>query len=97
MNLYKQHTANPYFCLVKDTNLASDNPLRFRYNFLERIKILIMTTDGNIIDQKLNMILTEAAKILALSSSKIDKYQYLTGEETLPLNRSEKVIFRKSF
>ena len=35
MNLYKQHTANPYFCLVKDTNLASDNPLRFRYNFLE--------------------------------------------------------------
>ena len=59
MNLYKQHTANPYFCLVKDTNLASDNPLRFRYNFLEWIKILIMTTDGNIIDQKQNMILTE--------------------------------------
>ena len=31
-----------------------------------------------------NMILTEAAKISALSSGKIDKYEYPTGEETLP-------------
>ena len=29
-----------------------------------------------------------AAKILALSSSKIDKYEYLTGEEILPSNQS---------
>ena len=28
----------------------------------------------------------EAAKISALSSGKIDKYEYLTGEETLPSN-----------
>ena len=30
----------------------------------------------------------EASKILALSSSKIDKYEYLTGEELLPSDQS---------
>ena len=29
----------------------------------------------------------EAAKILALSSSKIHKYEYLTGEDILPSNQ----------
>ena len=29
----------------------------------------------------------EAAKISALSSGKIDKYQYLTGEDILPSNQ----------
>ena len=29
----------------------------------------------------------ESAKISALSSGKIDKYQYLTGEEILPSNQ----------
>ena len=31
-------------------------------------------------------IANEAAKISALSSGKIDKYEYLTGEEILPSN-----------
>ena len=30
----------------------------------------------------------EAAKISALSSGKIDKHEYLTGEEILPLHQS---------
>ena len=30
----------------------------------------------------------KASKILALSSSKIDKYEYLTGEELLPSDQS---------
>ena len=30
----------------------------------------------------------DAAKISALSSGKIGKYQYLTGEEILPTNQS---------
>ena len=38
--------------------------------------------------EKCNMILTEGAKISALSSWKIDKYEYLTGEEILTSNRS---------
>ena len=33
-----------------------------------------------------NTIELEAAKISALSSGKIDKYEYLTGEEILPSN-----------
>ena len=36
-----------------------------------------------------NMILIEAAKISALSSGKIDKYEYLNGEEILPSNKQE--------
>ena len=32
----------------------------------------------------------EAAKIAALSSNKIDKYEYLTGEEILPSDQNYK-------
>ena len=37
MNLYKKCTAKPYFFLVIDATLASDNPLCFRENLVERI------------------------------------------------------------
>ena len=37
------------------TILASDNPLRFRKNLLERIQELIMTTDDKIRDEKLQL------------------------------------------
>ena len=37
MNLYKKCITKPYSFLVIDVNLASDNPLRFRKNLLERI------------------------------------------------------------
>ena len=44
-----------------------------------------MTIDDKIRDEKLQYdINREAAKISALSSGKIDKYEYLTGEEILP-------------
>ena len=44
-----------------------------------------MTTDGKIRDEKLQYdINREAAKISALSSRKVDKYEFLTGEEILP-------------
>ena len=32
INIYKKYTAEPYFFLVNDATLASDNPLRFRQN-----------------------------------------------------------------
>ena len=35
MNIYKKCTAESYSFLVNDTTLASDDPLRFRKNFLE--------------------------------------------------------------
>ena len=44
-----------------------------------------MAIDDKIRDEKLQYdINREAAKILALSSRKFDKYEYLTGEEILP-------------
>ena len=53
MNLYKKWSAKPYWFLVIDTTLASDNPSRFRKNLLERILKLIMTIDDKIRDEKL--------------------------------------------
>ena len=44
-----------------------------------------MAIEDKIKDEKLqNDINREAAKISALSSGKMDKYEYLTGEEILP-------------
>ena len=37
MNLYKKRTAKPYSFLVFDATLASDNSLRFRKKYVERI------------------------------------------------------------
>ena len=37
MNLYKKCTAKPYYFLVIDATLASDNPLRFRKNLVEQL------------------------------------------------------------
>ena len=48
-----------------------------------------MTIDDKIRDEKLQYdINREAAKISALLSGKIDKYEYLTGEEILPSDQS---------
>ena len=47
-----------------------------------------MTIDDQIRDEKMQYdINREAAKISALWSGKIDKYEYLTGEEILPSNQ----------
>ena len=49
-----------------------------------------MIIDDQIRDEKLQYdINREAAKISALSSGKIDKYEYLTGEEILPSNQQQ--------
>ena len=49
-----------------------------------------MTIDDQIKDKKLQCdINREAAKISALSSGKIGKYEYLTGEEILPSNQKQ--------
>ena len=59
--------------------LASDNTLRFRKNILERIQKTIVKYDGKVKDEKLQYdISREAAKISALISGKIDKYEYRT-------------------
>ena len=49
-----------------------------------------MTIEDQIKDEKLQYdINREATKISALSSGKIDKYEYLTGEQILPSNQQQ--------
>ena len=71
--------------MVIDTTLASDNSSHFRCNlFFFLKKKLIMETDGEVKDEKLQYIINrEGINISALSSGKTDKYEYLTGEEIL--------------
>ena len=49
-----------------------------------------MTANDQIRDEKLRYdINREAGKIWALSSGKINKYKYLTGEDILPSNQQQ--------
>ena len=48
-----------------------------------------MTINDQIRDEKLQYINREAAKTSALSSGKIHKYEYLTGEDILPSNQQQ--------
>ena len=55
-----------------------------------------MTIEDQIKDEKLQYdINREAAKISALSSGKLDKYEYLTGEEILPSNQQQIIEYAK--
>ena len=63
----------------------------------EIISNRIMTTEDQIRDEKLQYdINREAAKISALSSGKIGKYEYLTGEEIL-LSNQQQIIGQAKF
>ena len=56
-----------------------------------------MITDVTTRDEKLHYnVNREAAKISALSSGKIDKYEDLTGEEILPLDQRRVIEQAKS-
>ena len=51
-----------------------------------------MTIDDKIKDKKLQYnINREAANISALSAAKVNKYEYLTGEEVLPSNQGRTI------
>ena len=55
-----------------------------------------MAVDGKIKDEKLQYDTNrEAAKISALLSGNIDKYEYLTGEEIIPSNQSQMIEHAK--
>ena len=72
----------------------------FRFSertFEKENKILIIAIDDKIRDEILQYdINREAAKLSALSSSEIDKYEYLTVEEILPSNQ-RRVIEQAKF
>ena len=59
-----------------------------------------MTIDNKIRDEKLQYDINKEAEILALSSGKINKYEYLTLEKILPSGQSRSTLlfsFKKSF
>ena len=96
MNLYKKYTAKPFLFFVINTTLASDNPLRFRKNLSRKNIEITMTINDKIRDEKLQYdINKEAAKISALSSGKIDKYEYLIDEEVLLSDQSIIIVLVK--
>ena len=81
INIYKKCTAEPYSFFINNTTLKSDNPLRFRKNlFVQTIRYYIA------IQYDINR---ETTKISALSSGKIHKYEYLTGEDILPSSQQQ--------
>ena len=56
-----------------------------------------MTINGQIRDEKIQYRINgEAAKITALSSGKIHKQEYLTGQDILPCNQ-QKIIEQAKF
>ena len=58
-----------------------------------------MTNDCNIRDKKLQYEINRKAAKIALSSGKIYRYEYLTGEDILPFDQSriiERAIFTYS-
>ena len=82
--------------MFTEATLASGNPLDLE-SFRKNIKANRQKINGKIVDEKLQYdINREAVKISALSSGKIDKYEYLTGEEILPSDL-RRVIERAKF
>ena len=83
----KKYTPKPYSFLVIDTTLASVNRSLFWKNlFIKNIKTNHYSNKSRYgkLQYEIN---GNGAKIPALSSGKIDKYEYLAGEEILPPNQ----------
>ena len=83
LKTYRNCTKVPYSFLTIDTTLPADNPMKFRKNFSdsplpEQVKILDDKTKANKAQHDLDR---EPAKITALSSGKLEKYEYLTGDD----------------
>ena len=98
IKIYKKCTAEPYSSLVNDRTLPSDNPLRFTKNLLEYtftnkyitwswLLMIKLEMKNYSMDKRIEN--REAAKRSALSSGKINKYEYLTGENILPSNQKQ--------
>ena len=88
IKLYKDFAKEPYWFLVNDTTLSSDNPLRFKKNsswkswlknekFTEKIK----TIENKIVQNNVQYDLyKQTATISALSLQNVTKYEFLTGK-----------------
>ena len=86
MKVYKKWTSEPYSFLTIDTTLPANNSLRLRNIKIFLIK-MTLTDELKILDDKIKAIQAQydldrkAAKISALSSGELEKYEYLNGED----------------
>ena len=82
MKLYKDSTKEPYSFLVDDITLPSDNPLRIRKNSLQMSISAKIKAINNRIEQNKGQhdLDRQTAKISALSSENVSKYEFLTGK-----------------
>ena len=88
MKLYKDCAKEPYSILVNCTTLSSDNPLT-----LNLISEEIKTINNKIKQNKARYNLDrQTAKISALLSGNVCKYEFLTGKNDLP----EKDLLKKA-
>ena len=86
LKIYRDCTKESYSFLTIDTTLPIDSPMKkeiFRFSFIkmtlnEQVKILDDKIKANKAQYEID---TEAAKISALSSGELEKYEYLTGED----------------
>ena len=82
LKIYRNCTKGPYSFLTIDTTLPADNPMIkefFRFSFIkmtltEQVKILDDKIKANKAEYDLDR---ESAKISALSSGELEKYEYL--------------------
>ena len=87
IKIYRECTNEPYNFLTIDTTLPSINPLRFRKNLFDTLLNMTVSDQIKISDNKNKQneaqydLHREAAKIFAISSNTLGKYEYLTGED----------------
>ena len=81
IKIYRECVKEPYSFLTIDTTLPSSNPLRFRKNLFGNLYKMTVTDQIKILDRKIKQnesqyhLDREAAKISALSSNNLDKYE----------------------
>ena len=86
IKIYRECTKETYSFLTIDTTLPASGPLRFKkiclilikMTITDQIRILNKKTMQNEAQYNLDK---KSAKISAMSSNNLDKYEYLTGED----------------
>ena len=73
--IYRECTKEPFNFLTIDTTLPASDPLKFRKNLFDAYVFKNTNCKATYKNDR------KVAKISALSSNKLDKYEYLTGED----------------
>ena len=95
INPYKDYTKESFSRLGNDLTLPSDNPYRFIKNLLKKTVSKKIKTISNKIEEikcQYQTLDRQTAKILALSSRTVGKYEFSIGKDVLP----EKGLLKKA-